>query len=46
MKNFEGSIPHSRNYGETGASEGLWDRLEGRMEIAPVNECISWQSVA
>ena len=26
-------------------SEGLWDRLGRQMEIAPMNDCISWQSV-
>ena len=38
-------IPLSRNCRETGASEGLWDRLGRRMEIVPMNNCISRQSV-
>lgn len=39
------SIPHSKNYRKTGASEGLQDRLDRQMEIAPINKCISQQSV-
>ena len=29
---------------KTGSSEGLWDRLGRRKEIAPLNKCISWKS--
>ena len=36
---------HSRNCGKTGTSEGLWDRLGRRVEIALMNNCFSWQSV-
>ena len=31
-------IPHSRNYGETGASKGLWDRFGRQMGIAPMEK--------
>ena len=37
--------PHSRKYGKTATSEGWWDRLGRRIEIAPMNNCISRQSV-
>ena len=38
-------ILHYRNYGETGTSEELWDRLGRQMEIARMNRCITRQSV-
>ena len=34
-----------QNYGKTGTSEGLWDRLGRRMEISRMNKSISRQSV-
>ena len=34
-----------QNYGETGTSEGLWDRLGRRIEISRMNKGISQQSV-
>ena len=31
---------HSRNREKTGASEGLWDRLDRRMDIESKSKCI------